>query len=107
VFRVNGSVDRDRENNSPAFLKANEGISPCRIVGREACTSNGDQTPTVTKTRQGRGDVPERASAIRRSTFASAENGGFIKTTLGTTAASRWSSTWAASNRVTVLLANS
>ena len=41
------------------------------------------------------------ASVRRRSTLASAENGGFISTTVGVTPASRWSSIWAASKRVT------
>ena len=43
-------------------------------------------------------------SAMRRSTWAIAENGGFISTTLGRTPAPRWSSICAASNRVTGML---
>nr|WP_246755829.1 hypothetical protein [Bradyrhizobium sp. CCBAU 53338] len=60
VFRVNGTIERGRENDTPAFLKANEGISPCRIVRPEACAGDGDQTPTVAKARQGRSYVPKR-----------------------------------------------
>ena len=41
------------------------------------------------------------ASVRRRSTLASAENGGFISTTVGVTPGSRWSSIRAASKRVT------
>ncbi|WP_244550742.1 hypothetical protein [Bradyrhizobium sp. Rc3b] len=59
MLGVDGAVDRRRKHHPSAFLEANEGISPCRIVRREACAGDSDEASTVAKTRKRRSDVAE------------------------------------------------
>ena len=76
---------RSRQRTPPApFLETDEGVDPRWIVLGEGRAGDGYETPAVAKARQGRRMCRRAASAMRRSTFAIAENGGFIRTTLGT-----------------------
>jgi len=59
MLGVDGALDRRRKHQSPATLEPHKGISPCRVIGREACASDGDEAPTIAKTRERRSDVPE------------------------------------------------
>jgi len=59
MARIDAAVDRGREHNAAAFLKAHEGRMPAWILGREAGAGDGDKTPAIGKARQRRGDVAQ------------------------------------------------
>ena len=60
VFGVNFPVDGGGEQYAPAFLQGNEGIPPCRNIGRATCTCDHHQTTTIAKPRQCRRNMPHR-----------------------------------------------
>ena len=90
MLGVHRAVDRGREHHAPAFLQADEGVAPGRVVGREARAGDRDQPPAFGEARQCGGDMAKGGVGhAARSTCAMTENGGFISTTLGATPASR------------------
>ena len=90
VLGIDRAVNRGGEDDAAAFLQPDEGVAPDRIVGRDS------SRPVIATSRPPSGSrasaeaiCRKAASAMRRSTLATAENGGFISTTLGMMPASR------------------
>jgi hypothetical protein len=67
VLGVNGAVDRGKEHDVSALLEAHKCISPRRAIRRKARASDGDEAPTIAKTRERRSDVPK--SGLRHSSI--------------------------------------
>jgi hypothetical protein len=88
VLGIDRAVDRGGEDDAPALLQADEGVPPGRIVGAKLAPVI---APAARRGRRASAEAIWRyaASAMRPSTLAIAENGGFISTTLGVTAGSR------------------
>ncbi len=90
VLRIDRAVDSGGEDDAAALLQPDESVAPGRIVRGEVGAGDCDETAALGRAapaRKRHGD--SAASAMRRSTFAIAEKGGFITTTLGVIAASR------------------
>ena len=66
VLGIDGAVDRGREHYTTLLLEPDEGVTPSRIVGCEARSSDGDQTAAIGKARQGRRDMAQRG--VRHAT---------------------------------------
>ena len=88
MLGIDRAVDRRGEDHAAALLQPDEGVAPGRRLGREVRAGDRDQPPAVGEPRQRGGDMAKaRHRPCGRSTFAIAENGGFISTTLGVMAA--------------------
>ena len=89
MLGIDRAVDRRCEHDTAALLQPDEGVAPRRLLGTEIGAGDRDQPTAIGETRQRRGDMAIGGIGHAASTFAIAENGGFISTTLGVTAASR------------------
>jgi hypothetical protein len=84
VLGVDRAVDAAVKTTRPRSCSRMKASRQAGLSGREAGAGDGDQPAALGEARERRGDVAQAASAMRPSTLAIAENGGFISTTLGT-----------------------
>ena len=59
VAGIDAPLDRRREDDAPAFLQADEGVAPGRMIGREAGASDRDQPSAVGKAGERRRDMAQ------------------------------------------------
>lgn len=89
VLGEGGTGHRTRKDQMRGLGQAPEGLSPGGRIGREARTGDGDQPSAGARRASAERRCRAVASVLRASTFATAENGGFIRMALGRRSASR------------------
>ena len=83
MLGIHRAVDRGCEDDAPAFLQADESVTPAWRFGRQARAGDRDQPAAIGETRECRGDMAKGGVGHAAETFAMTENGGFISATLG------------------------
>ncbi len=57
VAGIDTTIDRRGEHDAAAFLEADKGVAPGRMVGRDAGASDRDQPPAIGKASERRRDM--------------------------------------------------
>ena len=60
VSGVDGTTDGRGKHDAPVFLQADEAVTPCRVVGREARAGDRDKPSALCEARQGGSNVADR-----------------------------------------------